>query len=58
MSDEYKSYKCSTCNFIYNEADGIPDEGIAPKTRWEDIPQNWVCPKCGVSKEEFVLIEI
>ncbi|HHB92622.1 MAG TPA: rubredoxin [Thioploca sp.] len=56
MSNEYESYRCITCNFIYNEIDGLPEEGIAPKTRWEDIPEDWVCPICKVSKSDFVLI--
>ncbi len=57
MSNEYKSYKCNTCDFIYNEIDGCPDEGIAPNTRWEDVPEDWECPDCGVSKADFTLIE-
>jgi rubredoxin len=57
MSD-YKSYMCVICGFIYNEADGLPEEGIAPGTRWDDIPLNWVCPECGAGKEDFEMVEI
>ncbi len=57
MSNDYKSYRCATCNLIYNEADGLPDDGIAPKTRWEDIPEDWICPDCKVSKNDFILID-
>lgn len=46
-------YKCSICGYIYNEAEGAPEDGIAPGTRWEDLPGEWVCPVCGASKEEF-----
>lgn len=53
-----KSYLCVICGYIYNEADGIPEDGIAPGTKWEDIPANWKCPECGVMKEDFELIEI
>lgn len=48
-----KSYTCTVCGYIYNEADGDPDGGIAPGTKWEDIPDSWVCPICGASKDEF-----
>jgi rubredoxin len=42
----------------YDEAAGYPEDGIAPGTRWEDVPPNWVCPECGARKEDFELIEI
>jgi rubredoxin len=57
MSD-YKSYMCVICGFIYHEAEGLPEEGIAPHTRWEDIPLNWVCPECGAGKEDFEMVEV
>ena len=37
---------------------GLPDEGIAPGTRWEDVPMNWTCPECGARKEDFEMVEI
>jgi len=52
-----KRYLCDVCGLIYDEAIGIPDEGIAPRTRWEDIPDSWVCPDCGATKDAFILIE-
>jgi rubredoxin len=52
-----RKWECIVCGFIYDEAQGLPDEGIAPGTRWEDIPDDWVCPDCGVSKEDFELLE-
>jgi rubredoxin len=53
-----KRYMCLICGFIYDEAQGWPDDGIAPGTRWEDVPPNWVCPDCGARKEDFEMVEI
>ena len=50
---EYKKYMCLICGFIYDEQLGMPDAGIAPGTRWEDIPLSWRCPDCGAGREEF-----
>lgn len=52
-----KKWKCEVCGFIYDEAAGLPEEGIAPGTRWEEIPDDWVCPECGSPKEEFSMVE-
>jgi len=48
-----KQYVCTVCGFIYDEAAGIPEDGIAPGTLWADLPENWVCPLCGAGKDEF-----
>ena len=48
-----KKYICSACEWIYDPAVGDPDGGIAPGTAFEDIPDDWVCPDCGASKEDF-----
>lgn len=53
-----KKYQCIVCGWIYDEADGWPQDGIAPGTKWEDIPDDWTCPDCGVSKMDFEMIEI
>lgn len=53
-----KRYMCVICGFIYDEREGLPDEGIAPGTRWEDIPMNWSCPSCSARKDEFEMIEL
>ncbi|HTI16885.1 MAG TPA: rubredoxin [Trinickia sp.] len=53
-----KVWQCVICNFIYEEANGIPEDGIAPGTRWEDVPADWACPECGVSKAEFEMVQI
>ena len=50
-------YICTICGYIYDEALGDPDHGIAPGTRWEDIPDDWECPECNVGKEDFIPIE-
>lgn len=49
-------YKCAICGFIYDEAKGIPEAGIAPGTRFNELPDNWVCPLCGSPKSEFELM--
>lgn len=48
-----KIYICSVCGFDYDEAKGDPGSGIAPGTRWEDVPEDWVCPICGADKSMF-----
>jgi len=60
MSDStaYRSWMCVVCGFIYSEEDGLPEEGIAPGTRWDEIPEDWVCPDCGVTKADFEMIEV
>ena len=46
-------YVCSVCGYEYDEAAGDPDNGIAPDTKWEDIPEDVTCPLCGVGKDQF-----
>jgi rubredoxin len=53
-----KTYQCIVCGFIYDESAGLPGEGIAAGTRWEDIPADWSCPDCGVAKSDFEMVEI
>jgi len=53
----YQKYICKTCGLIYDEAIGDPDSGLAPGTRFEDIPDDWYCPLCLVSKSDFVLVQ-
>jgi rubredoxin len=52
-----KKYRCNICGWVYDEAEGLPDEGIAPGTRWSDIDDDWACPDCGVSKADFDMEE-
>lgn len=53
-----RRWQCVICGFIYGEAAGLPEEGIAPGTRWEDVPAEWVCPDCKVPKADFEMIAI
>ena len=46
-------YVCEVCGYIYDPAEGDPDSGIAPGTAFEDLPDDWVCPVCGVGKGDF-----
>ena len=46
-------YVCIICGYIYDPAEGDPESGIAPGTPFEDIPDDWTCPACGVGKEHF-----
>lgn len=48
-----KKYVCVICGYVYDPAAGDPDNGIAPGTAFEDLPADWVCPLCGVGKEDF-----
>ncbi len=53
-----KRYMCLICGFIYDEEKGWPDEGIAPGTRWEEVPATWICPECSATKDHFEMVEI
>jgi len=53
-----KTWQCIVCGFIYDEAKGLPEDGIAPGTVWDDVPANWECPDCGVSKSDFEMVQI
>jgi rubredoxin len=53
----YRKYECTVCGHIYDEALGDPDSGIAPGTLWEDVPDDWRCPECGVAKSEYELMD-
>ncbi len=48
-----EKYVCNTCGYIYDPAEGDPDAGVAPGTSFDDLPDDWECPLCSVSKEEF-----
>jgi rubredoxin len=53
-----KKYMCLICGWIYDEAEGVPEDGIEPGTPWEKVPPNWVCPECGARKEDFEMVEL
>jgi len=50
-------YRCKICGYIYDEDAGDPEVGIPPGTRWEDLPEDFTCPVCGASKEDFERVE-
>jgi len=58
LENQMKKYQCIVCGWIYDEAEGWPQDGIVAGTKWEDIPDDWTCPDCGVSKADFEMIEI
>ncbi|MEW5822589.1 MAG: rubredoxin [Cyanobacteriota bacterium] len=52
-SDNMKKYVCDVCGYVYDPTEGDADGGIEPGTAFEDIPDDWVCPICGVGKDDF-----
>ena len=52
-----KKYVCTVCQWVYDPAIGAPESGIAAGTAFEDIPEDWCCPLCGVGKEDFEPVE-
>ena len=53
-----KKYKCQVCGYLYDPEPGDPDGGIPPGTAFEDIPSDWTCPVCGVTKEDFEVVDV
>jgi rubredoxin len=52
-----QKYQCTICGYVYDPEEGDPDSGIAPGTEFEDIPDDWYCPVCGVTKRDFEAVE-
>ena len=52
----FQMYMCAVCGWVYDEAQGRPQDGLAPGTRWADVPEDWCCPECGVKKDDFDLV--
>jgi rubredoxin len=52
-----KRVECVLCGFVYDEAQGLPEDGIAPGTRWEDVPADWTCPDCAAPKADFNVLD-
>ena len=50
-------YECTVCGYIYDPAEGDPDNGVEPGTAWDNLPDDWVCPTCGAGKEDFKKVE-
>lgn len=57
MSSESRKWECVVCGLIYDEAQGWPADNIVPGTKWEDVPDSWTCPDCGVGKGDFQLMK-
>ncbi len=55
---ELKTWICLICGHIYDEAQGDPEHGVAPGTRWEDVPESWSCPDCGAMKSDYEMVEL
>jgi rubredoxin len=53
-----KRYQCLVCGWVYDEQLGWPQEGITEGTPWQDVPENWTCPDCGISKADFDMVEV
>ncbi len=56
MTTGFRRWRCLNCDFIYDEELGSAEDGLAPGTRWEDVPDDWYCPTCGAEKVDFELI--
>ncbi len=54
---DYKKFTCVVCGYVYSEESGDEEHGLAPGTRWADIPDDWECPDCGVGKADFEMVE-
>ncbi|RUM88712.1 MAG: rubredoxin [Thermodesulfatator sp.] len=48
-----KKYRCSVCGYIYDPENGDPDNGVEPGTDFDKVPEDWTCPICGASKDQF-----
>ncbi|MGN0859300.1 MAG: rubredoxin [Stenotrophomonas sp.] len=49
---------CEICGFVYDQALGLPEEGIAPGTPWDALPADWSCPDCGMAKSDFSMLPV
>ena len=52
-----KKCECQVCGYVYDSQVGDEENGIAPGTAFEDLPEDWTCPDCGVGKEDFEAVE-
>ncbi|OPZ44861.1 MAG: Rubredoxin [Euryarchaeota archaeon ADurb.BinA087] len=50
-------YRCTACSYVYDPAVGDPGTGVPPGVSFEDLPEDWVCPECGASKDQFERVE-
>lgn len=54
----FRVWQCVLCGFTYDEVAGLPSDGIPERTRWADVPADWICPDCSASKSDFEMVEI
>ena len=47
------AWTCLVCGFVYDEAAGLPEDGVPAGTRWAELPDDWICPECGAHKADF-----
>jgi rubredoxin len=52
-----KTWICIICGWLYVEEEGCPEDGIPAGTKWEDVPDDWVCPDCGAGKDDFEMCQ-
>ena len=55
--NKMKKYECTVCGYVYDPELGDPENGVAPGTSFEDVPDDWVCPECGVEKDLFEALD-
>jgi rubredoxin len=55
--DIAKKYRCTICGYIYDPEKGDPDSDVPPGTLFENLPQDWVCPQCGATKDAFEAVD-
>jgi rubredoxin len=53
LGGAFRKYECQVCGYVYDEATGDPQHGVPAGTRWADVPDDWGCPDCGVTKATF-----
>jgi rubredoxin len=53
-----RTWMCLICGWIYDEATGDAEHGLAPGTKWDAVPMNWTCPECGARKEDFEMVQL
>ena len=56
--EEFKTWMCLICGWVYNEAEGLPEEGLPAGTSWNEVPMNWTCPECGARKDDFEMVAL
>jgi rubredoxin len=57
-NEDFKRWQCVLCAFVYDEALGMPDDGVPAGTRWADVPETWTCPDCSAGKADFEMVQI